>query len=155
MTKVTFDQIPKGKPNNYSKEPGLYDAIIFKAEKGVGKTSGEPNIQVSFKLDEGGFVNEYFTINDKQFNLYKLGRLLEACNVELQGQIDADAIRKVILNKRVSIQVDMNDRGYPTVDFSGESEGIYPVGVNAKPEVEAEPELSPEVTEAIESDEDF
>lgn len=149
---IAFDQIPKDKPNNNNVEKGQYKAVVFKSEIRKGKESGNEYLNVSFKIDEGGFVNENYFKSDKPFLLYKLGRLLTACEINLEGEIDLNAIKKVIQGKKVLIDVDVNDRNYSAIDYSGNNEGLYPITETQ------EENLDPAITKAIESedeDEDF
>ena len=78
---ISFNNIPKDKPSQNSVTEGRYTASIFKTEMRVGKDSGTEYLNVSFKLDNGGFVNENYFDSDKPFLMYKLGRLLDACGV--------------------------------------------------------------------------
>lgn len=156
---LNFDNIPKEKPsNNTPVEDGRYLAKIIKAEMRVGKESGNEYLAVSFKIQQGGFVNENFFDSDKPFNNYKIGRLLNACGVKLEGDFTLNDIRKVIVNKDVLIDATSNDRGYGVLDFTGNNEGIYPTNETAfeeakEAEAEANVVLDDDITSAI--DEDF
>lgn len=125
---IIFDNIPSTKPSGKIEvEPGKYTAKVFKAEMQTGKASGNDFLSVSFKLDKGGFVNEAFTDNDKPFNQWKIGRLCKACGVSLEGEFQLKDLIKVIRGKNVILDVTMNDRGYPSVDYSSDNDGMYPV----------------------------
>lgn len=154
---LNFNALPQDKPNNNTVSNGRYNAVVFKTQKLAGKESGVPYLNVSFKLDNGGFVNENYFDSDKPFLQYKLGRLLKACNVSLSGEGTLDDVAKVIKDKRVIIDVAVNDRGYGALDYSGANEGIYPP--NAVPAASADVVMQPEVSQAIEAnvnlDEDF
>ena len=154
---LNFDNIPTEKPsNNTPVEDGRYLAKIIKAEMRIGKESGNEYLAVSFKIQEGGFVNENFFDSDKPFNNYKIGRLLKACGVKLEGDFTLNDIRKVIVNKDVLIDATSNDRGYGVLDFTGNNEGIYPTNETAfedAQEAEADVALDDDIASAI--DEDF
>ena len=142
---LNFTSLPKDKPNNNSVAEGRYNAIVFKSEMRKSKESNNEYLNVSFKIDNGGFVNENYFDSDKPFLMYKLSRLLLACNTPLDGEGTLKDVAKVIQGKRVVIDVVVNDRGYGSLDYSGDKEGIYPIGYTGNEE------LDPEVTQAIEA----
>lgn len=153
---LNFESLPKDKPSQSNVAEGTYKATVFKTEMRTGKESGNEYLNVSFKIDNGGFVNENYFDSDKPFIMYKLGRLLKACNVELKGEGSLKDVAKVIKGKRVIIDVVVNDRGYGSLDYSNDKEGIYPYK-----EDYMQVEMDEEVSQAIEasavdvSDEDF
>lgn len=149
---MNFDALPKDKPNQNSVADGRYTAKVFKTEMRTGKDSNNEYLNVSFKIDNGGFVNENYFDSDKPFLQYKLGRLLNACKVTLSGEGTLRDVAKVIKDKVVIIDVAVNDRGYGALDYSGNNEGIYPV--DATPAPTATVQASPEVNQAIEADVD-
>ena len=142
---LNFTSLPKDKPNNNSVAEGRYNAIVFKSEMRKSKESNNEYLNVSFKIDNGGFVNENYFDSDKPFLMYKLSRLLLACNTPLDGEGTLKDVAKVIQGKRVVIDVVVNDRGYGSLDYSGNKEGIYPIGYTGNEE------LDPEVNQAIEA----
>ena len=150
---LNFESLPKDKPSQNNVAEGTYKATVFKTEMRVSKESGNEYLNVSFKIDNGGFVNENYFDSDKPFLMYKLGRLLKACNVELKGNGSLKDVAKVIKGKKVVIDVIVNDRGYGSLDYSGDKEGIYPATEDYT--------MNEEVNQAIEastidmSDEDF
>lgn len=150
---VNFDALPKDKPNQNNVTDGRYKARVFKTEMRTGKKSNEEYLNVSFKLDDGGFVNENYFDSDKSFLQYKLGRLLKACKVTLSGEGTLKDVAKVIKDKEVIIDVAVNDRGYGALDYSGDNDGIYPVDATPNPEATVVT-ASPEVNQAIEADVD-
>lgn len=149
---MNFDALPKDKPNQNSVADGRYTAKVFKTEMRTSKDSNNEYLNVSFKIDNGGFVNENYFDSDKPFLQYKLGRLLNACRVTLSGEGTLRDVAKVIKDKVVIIDVAVNDRGYGALDYSGNNEGIYPV--DATPAPTATVQASPEVNQAIEADVD-
>lgn len=162
---LNFDALPKDKPNQSNVVDGRYDAEVFKCQMMTSKTTNNEYLNVSFKIDGGGFVNENYFDSDKPFLLYKLGRLLKACGVTLSGDGSLKDVAKVIKGKKVTIDVAVNDRGYGSLDYSNNKEGIYPLG-QANAEVPASTEgtvevpdvaLDPEIGQTIEAniDEDF
>lgn len=146
---LNFTSLPKDKPNNNSVAEGRYNAIVFKSEMRKGKENNNEYLNVSFKIDNGGFVNENYFDSDKPFLMYKLSRLLLACNTPLDGEGTLKDVAKVIQGKRVVIDVVVNDRGYGSLDYSGDKEGIYPIGYAGNEE------LDPEVTQAIEANVEY
>lgn len=154
---MNFDTLPKDKPRQNNVTDGRYTATVFDAKMTPSKsTPGTEYLNVSFKLDKGGFVNENYFDSDKPFIMYKLGRLLNACGVTLSGTGSLKDVAKVIKGKNVIIDVAVNDRGYGALDYSGDKEGIY--GVGETTEAAEQTTLDPDITQAIETDildEDF
>ena len=155
---LNFSKLPTAKPNNNSVAEGTYNATIFKSEMRKSKTNDNEYLNVSFKLDEGGFVNENYFDSDKPFLQYKLGQLLKACKVTLAGEGTLKDVQKVIQGKKVIIDVAVNDNGYGSLDYSGNHEGIYaPDAAPAEEEV-ADPFATVAVDAEVEQalvDEDF
>lgn len=159
---VNFDALPSDKPNQNSIAEGRYTAEIYDAKMVASKTTpGTEYLNVSFKVDKGGFANENYFESDKPFLLYKLGRLLKACDVKLAGEGSLKDIAKVIKGKKVIIDVAVNDRGYGSLDYSGDKEGIYSltelVGVADEETVEATVTADPAIASelAVDPYEDF
>lgn len=163
---IKFDNLPADKPNNNSVSKGRYSATVFKSEIQKGKTSGNEYLNVSFQLDGGGFVNENYFDSDKPFLMYKLGQLLKACQITLEGEGTLKDVKKVIQGKKVIIDVDVNDKGYGCVDYSGNNDGLYPInnapidkkyGAEEAEDMDLgeEASIDPEIDQAIEDDEDF
>ena len=146
---LNFTSLPKDKPNNNSVAEGRYNAIVFKSEMRKSKENNNEYLNVSFKIDNGGFVNENYFDSDKPFLMYKLSRLLLACNTPLDGEGTLKDVAKVIQGKRVVIDVVVNDRGYGSLDYSGDKEGIYPIGYAGNEE------LDPAVSQAIEANVEY
>lgn len=144
---IQFNALPKDKPSQNSVKDGRYTATVFKCEMRTGKETGNEYLNVSFLCDGGGFVNENYFDSDKPFLQYKLGQLLKACKVTLEGEGTLKDVAKVIKGKKVIIDVVVNDKGYGALDYSGNNDGIYPLEDNA-------PELDAELDQAI-NDEDF
>lgn len=152
---INFDSLPKDKPNNNSIEPGRYHATVFKCEMRESKTNeGTKYLNVSFKCDKHGFVNENYFDSDKAFLQYKLGRLLKACNVTLAGEGKLEDVAKVIKGKDVVVDVVVNDKGYGSLDYSGNNEGIYEPGSIAEKATEEAVTVDADINEAIEADVD-
>lgn len=153
---IQFNALPKDKPSQNTVKNGRYTATVFKCEMRTGKDSGNEYLNVSFLCDGGGFVNENYFDSDKPFLQYKLGQLLKACNVTLEGEGTLKDVAKVIKGKKVIIDVVVNDKGYGALDYSGNNDGIYPVnGTSSTTEDDTEtPELDADIDQAID-DEDF
>ncbi len=150
---IQFNALPKDKPSQNTIKNGRYTATIFKCEMRTGKETGNEYLNVSFLCDGGGFVNENYFDSDKPFLQYKLGQLLKACSVNLEGEGTLKDVAKVIKGKKVIIDVVVNDKGYGALDYSGNNDGIYPVNSAAKDDTET-PELDADIDQAID-DEDF
>lgn len=144
---IQFNSLPKDKPSQNTIKNGRYTATVFKCEMRNGKDTGTEYLNVSFLCDGGGFVNENYFDSDKPFLQYKLGQLLKACKVTLEGEGTLKDVAKVIKGKKVIIDVIVNDRGYGALDYSGNNDGIYPIENNNTPELDAD------IDQAI--DEDF
>ena len=143
---INFDALPT--ENKGSKPaPGRYAAEISRTEINKSK-NGNKQLVVTFKLAGGGSVNEYYQDSDKDFMLYKLHRLLVATGVTLQGTGTLEDIEKLIRNKKVQVQVTLNDNDFTNVDYSKGSEGLYPPGVPTNNE-EAPNTVASQVIEAI------
>lgn len=157
---LNFESLPKDKPSQSNVEEGRYNAEIFDAKMQVSKTTNNEYLNVSFKVEGGGFVNENYFDSDKPFLLYKLGRLLKACGVELSGEGSLRDVAKVVKGKKVTIDVAVNDRGYGSLDYSGGNEGIYPYGTVADAthetnEVTVDADIAAALDETNIADEDF
>ena len=151
---INFDALPKDKPNgNSTVTEGRHLAQVFKAEMTTSK-EGNKYLRVTFKTKDGGFVNENYFDSDKPFLQYKLGRLLKATKVVLEGTGTLEDIAKVIRDKKVTIDVVVNDRGYGGLDYSDNKEGIYARDEVVTEEIEVESPVDDEIEAAIASDED-
>jgi len=151
---INFDALPKDKPNgNSTVTEGRHLAQVFKAEMTTSK-EGNKYLRVTFKTKDGGFVNENYFDSDKPFLQYKLGRLLKATKVVLEGTGTLEDIAKVIRDKKVTIDVVVNDRGYGGLDYSDNKEGIYSRDEVVTEEIEVESPVDDEIEAAIASDED-
>lgn len=150
---IQFNALPTDKPSQNTVKNGRYTAKVFKCEMRTSKETGNEYLNVSFLCDGGGFVNENYFDSDKPFLQYKLGQLLKACNVNLEGEGTLKDVAKVIKDKKVIIDVVVNDKGYGALDYSGNNDGIYPVGSTSNNDSEAT-ELDAELDQAID-DEDF
>lgn len=158
---LNFNALPTNKPSQSGMTDGTFKAVVFKSEMRDSKTTpGTQYLNVSFKTDNG-FVNENYFDSDKPFLQWKLGQLLKACNVTLSGEGSLKDVAKVIQGKNVMVDVVMNDKGYPAIDYSGNKEGVFGVAktvVVAEETTTEEPfSLDPELDAAIANftDEDF
>ena len=150
---IQFNALPKDKPSQNSVKNGRYTATVFKCEMRTGKETGNEYLNVSFLCDGGGFVNENYFDSDKPFLQYKLGQLLTACNVNLEGEGTLRDVAKVIKGKKVIIDVVVNDKGYGSLDYSGNNDGIYPANNTTVKEETDTPELDAELDQAIDDEE--
>lgn len=152
---IQFNALPKDKPSQNTVKNGRYTATVFKCEMRTSKESGNEYLNVSFLCDGGGFVNENYFDSDKPFLQYKLGQLLKACNVNLEGEGTLKDVAKVIKGKKVIIDVVVNDKGYGALDYSGNNDGIYPVNSTASKNKDDEetPELDADLDQAIDDEE--
>lgn len=149
---IQFNALPKDKPSQNTIKNGRYTATVYKTEMRTGKESGTEYLNVSFLCDGGGFVNENYFDSDKPFLQFKLGQLLKACNVTLEGEGTLKDVAKVIKGKKVIIDVVVNDKGYGSLDYSGNNDGIY--AVDNKTTESADLELDTDLEQALD-DSDF
>lgn len=146
---INFDSLPKDKPNSSTVVvEGTAKATIFKAEMVANKDNTSKYLRVTFKTEDGAFVSENYFDSDKSFPQYKISRLLTATNIKLEGTGSLEDIAKLIKNKEVIIDVTKNDRGYGTLDYSNDKEGIYPVTESNTVEV-----IDEDIAEAVADDE--
>lgn len=146
---INFDTLPKDKPIGNNVVEGKTKATIFKTEMLTSKDTTNKYLRVTFKTTDGAFVSENYFESDKSFPQYKISRLLIATNIKLEGTGTLEDIAKLIKNKEVIIDVIKNDRGYGTLDYSNDNEGIYPIDNDTTTEVDTD------VFAAVVEDEDF
>jgi len=154
---IQFDKLPKEKPNqNATINPGRYLVKISKAEM-VERKEANSYLRVTFVTKNKETFTENFFDDPKPFILYKISRLLLATEIVLEGEGSLKDIGKLIVGKKVIVDVVVNDKGYANLDFSDKKEGIYRTDEVVIDEVDAEPEkpaLDEDVNEAIASDDD-
>lgn len=124
---IAFDKLPTDRPGGGFKkmEEGRHYAQINKVDIVKSANTGEDYLRVGFVTKDKDLFSESFFVNEKSFNLWKLGRLLSACKLELAGTGELKDLVKLLPNKKVIVDVVINDRGYPELDFSGNKEGVY------------------------------
>lgn len=160
---LNFNKLPQGKPNNNTVSEGRFTAEVFKTQMMVSKTTGNEYLNVSFKIENGGFVNENYFDSDKPFLQYKLGRLLRACKVTLEGEGSLNDVAKVVKGKKVIIDVAVNDKGYGALDYANSNEGIYmpdefnPFDVDTAvgESIAIDPEVNQAIEAELDTEEDF
>ena len=102
---INFDNIPKDKPAGYSlPEEGFHKATIAKAEIKISN-NGNKYIQTQLKTDDGAIVFDNILDSDAPALQWKIGRLVTACKLPLVGELSLEDLAKVILNKRIVIDV--------------------------------------------------
>lgn len=152
---INFDSLPTAKPsNNTTVTEGRHLARVEKAEMTTSKTSDSKYLKVTFKTKDGGYVTENYFEGDKPFLLYKIGRLLKATGVVLEGTGSLEDIAKLIKGKKVTIDVALNDRGYGTLDYTDAKEGIYARDEVVTEEVNEVEEIDTDIEEAVASEDD-
>lgn len=152
---INFDSLPTEK--SFGIEPGRYAGTIKSAEMRTpssASSTGNPYLSAKVELDNGKLVFINLFEPSKEFLAFQLGRFLNAIGVELKGQGELKDLIKVIIGKRLELQLVNNDRGYPTVDFTGSSEGYYPVA-QAAPKEAADKDPAAALTEDTELPDDF
>ena len=151
---INFDKLPAGKPNgNATITEGRHLAVIEKAEMATSK-EGNKYLKVTLKTKDGSFVSENYFDSDKPFLQYKLGRLLKSTNVVLEGTGSLEDVAKLVKGKKVTIDVVLNDRGYGSLDYSDNKEGIYSRDEVVTEEVEVETPVDTDIEEAVASEDD-
>lgn len=155
---INFDKLPTTKPNqNATINPGRYLVKVTKAEM-VERATGEPYLRVTFVTQNKETFSENFFNDTKPFILYKLGRLLHATDIVLEGEGTLKDVGKLIIGKKAIVDVIVNDKGYANLDFSDKKEGIYKTNEVVIDEIDKEPEapaLDEDVTKAIADDDEF
>lgn len=162
---ISFDKLPTDKPNqNASVLPGRYLAVITKTEMVESQKTHDMYLRVTFTTKDKETIQEGFFEAPKPFNMYKIGRLLKATNVQLEGEGSLTDVAKLIMNKKVIIDIDVNDKGYANLNFNDKKEGVYARDEVLMDEVDEtpveddkeEPVLDADVSNVIAtSDEDF
>lgn len=156
---IQFDKLPNRNPSaSVAVEPGRYLAQVHKAEIKESQNTGEKYLKVTFITQDKGFVGENYFDRDNDFLRWKLGRLLNATKVVLEGAGTLNDVAKLIIGKKVTIDVTVNDRGYANLDYSSGKEGVYPreAVVTAEIEKDEDPTLDSDISNAIAStDEEF
>ncbi len=156
---IQFDKLPKEKPNqNATINPGRYIAKITKTEM-VDREGASSYLRVTFTTKDKETFSENFFEDNKPFLLYKISRLLLATEVVLEGEGSLRDIGKLVVNKKVIVDVAVNDKGYANLDFNDKKEGIYKLDEVVTEEVDTEPQaetpaLDQDVNEAIASDDE-
>lgn len=130
---IQFDNLPKEKPGKVT--PGRFLTTITKVENTISQ-AGNENLVVHFQTTEGDTIKEWFQDLPSKFVQYKLQRLLTATKVTLTGQGTLKDVGKVVLGKKVLIDVGLNDKGYGILDFSGNNEGLYAAEVPTEPDAD-------------------
>lgn len=155
---IIFDKLPSKNPSTGSSiEPGRYLAQVSKAEIKQSTNSKEDYLKVTFITQDKKFVSENYFDRDNDFLRWKLGRLVNATNITLEGAGTLKDLTKLLVGRKVTIDVTVNDKGYANLDYSNGKEGIYQRDQVVTAEVEKEePTLAADLSNAIAStDEEF
>lgn len=148
---IQFDKLPTDKPSqNASIVAGRHLVKITGAKILKAASSGNEYLSVRFETKDKQSMLEGFHTGDKPFLQYKIGRLLRACNIKLEGEGTLNDIAKLLPNKKAIIDVEINDRGYAGLDFSGNKEGIYKSDEFVTDEIEVDEDIK----EAVATEDD-
>lgn len=137
-------------------EDGLHPVTIEKVEY-TQSTTGNWMLKLQFKtLKEGKFLfDQIMDDPTKQFNAFKLSRLLKALNVNLQGEVSLKDIAKVIgVGKKLVIAI-VTKPGSTFVNIDiNKHDGYYPFeeAVNTAPQTATPAPQQPVLDIAAEDD---
>lgn len=108
---INFEALPTQNPFSIP-EPGLYKAVIEEAEMRTPKTDATKpdylNLKLSlYKADgtKAGVVYDIISESEKSAVMFKLGRLLKACDIPLIGSLELRDLAKIIKGKEIGVDI--------------------------------------------------
>lgn len=106
---INFDALPKENPFGLI-DKGLYHAFIESAEMKIGKTSGNPYLNVKYVLTDAagtskGVMFDMITESDSSVVQFKVGRFISAIGIPLVGAMELKDIGKLAVGKTIVIDV--------------------------------------------------
>lgn len=109
---INYDSLPSSKPNSYV-PAGFYKATIIKAEMKRSQNTGNEYLSIQYDLtNDAGQSGKLFDIlmeSEKEFLRYKLQRFLTALNLNLTGAFELKDLCKLINNKKLIVDVQVED----------------------------------------------
>ncbi len=125
-----LNNAPTDKPSSYAEvvlTDGIHEVNVEKVEY-TTSSKGNKMLRIVFKtVKEGKFI--YDQIMDdptKQVNLFRLGKLLAALGLTIEGEVELSDMTKIIRKGMpLRIAIKNRDNGYPNIDIN-EYEGYYP-----------------------------
>lgn len=87
-------------------EPGDYLATIKSVKEGE-TSSGDPQRQVVFELENGEFISD-FILEIKKVH-WKIQSLLYACNLKYEGEVEISDDWKEFIGKKIWIKIDSEE----------------------------------------------
>lgn len=140
---INFDSLPQEAPLQEF-VPGRYPVTVAEVEIGLSKSSQVKQMVVTFKIEGTNMTTrEYYQDSNKAFMGYKLGRLVNALKLQLQGaSLELEDLAKLIRKgSTCEAYLDKNDKGYPQLSYKDKDKswGLYPDTdkVDANPVAEA------------------
>ena len=117
---INFNSLPSKKP--YGAVTGPHYATIIKAEMRKAKDPSKPEyLSLEYQLSDKsgaakGKLYDLITEPTKDFTKYKLFRFLKALDLMLEGDFELKDISKIVVGKRLIVDVIPDDKGYNSVD---------------------------------------
>lgn len=137
---IQFDKLPKESPFALPK-PDVYKAKIVEAEMRKAKSKNPdgsekpPYLNLKYQLTNKagkncGAIYDIMAESDSSVVMYKIGRFVAACGIPLVGAMELSDIAKLVINKEIAIDVNIDDKGQQPraqVDLFTR-EAYYPIG---------------------------
>lgn len=107
---INFDNLPSDKPYGAA-EPGCYIGLIEKAEMKQPKDASKPqylNLQIALTNKDGkscGKVFDIITESEHSLARYKLGRFVQALELDLSGEMELKDLTKIVVNKKMILDI--------------------------------------------------
>ena len=144
---INFNELPTNRFTGAAapKVAGRYKAYIENAEMKVKKDGSGEYLNLKYKLTDAdgkaaGSMYDIHSESTKAFVLWKLGRLLTACRIPLEGTMELKDIGAIIVGRTIEVDLDVeewNGKQRYIIDTK-KGECYYPCEENfmAVPEVE-------------------
>lgn len=123
---INVDTLPKESTQRFS-ETGTQLVQILDAVMETSQSTGVPQIRVKLRTRGGAEIHEFYQDSDKKFMQFKLGRLIDALELQLSGEVTLQDIHRLVSlckGKIIIAQLKSNDRGYGEVDYSSAAGGL-------------------------------
>lgn len=129
-TQKTFDA--EGKTKKIEVEAGIYKAKVVDAAMKQKKDGSGQYLNIRMQLTKGdgapaGTLWDIISESSAAVCLYKLSRLLRACNIPLEGTMELEDIGKIIKGRELVVDVGPDKTGRMGVDLFTH-EAYYQIG---------------------------